>query len=552
MSWPQSSDYREAFQHPLRCLHDPDLRRGQAATDELGRPSPVAGATADVYDLRAGHDRWAVKCYTRTPGGLGPRYGILFTDQLERESPWLVGFQYLDQGVFIRGRWYPVLKMLWCDGLPLDEFARQADAAALDKLSAAWMELTEQLRHAGMAHTDLHHSHVRVQAESDGSLRLRLIDYDCLYTPALADHAPEKKLNPVYQHPQRLWLSAYNAEADRFGNLVIYTALRCLRQAGPELLRRSNEGLLFRQRDFTEPSTSGLLQMLWRFPDEEVPYLIGRLLLASQGPLTEVPVLPAVIDGKQRHLSEEQRRSVETLLRGDAGATTNQTVRAGGSELSFNMELDSDTQAARPAREADDPEKSSSFDLVADSDPELTLPGAPTTAVLTFKPPTLFKTGALAPPPLPAMPPPLPTLVPLSEFAASRVKVYHTEAWMPQAVAVMKLQGVVQDLGGKVVASVPGLLRIHLMERQTGGGTSENGWSFFDFLKQQPPREPRVLSVVELFLRTTDHANQTRFAVDIHFYPGNDPDLEEMEERDWQAYCDKMFCELRGFLIHAR
>jgi hypothetical protein len=551
MSWPQSSDYREAFEYPLRCLHDADLRRAQAASDEQGRPRPIAGATADVYDLRAGHDRWAVKCYTRTPGGLGPRYAALFTDLIQRQAPWLVGFQYLDQGVFIRGRWYPVLKMLWCEGLPLNEFARQADPATLDRLAAAWLGFTEQLRQAGMAHTDLHHRHVRVQAEPDGALTLRLIDYDCLYTPALAGHTPEKKLHAVYQHPQRQWLSAYNAEADRFGNLVIYTALRCLRQAGTELLRRSDEGLLFRQRDFTEPATSGLLQMLWRFPDAEVRYLIGRLLLTSQGPLTQVPILRAVVDGRERQLGEEQCREVEALLRGDAGGKANQAVLAGGSELSFNLELDSESPTARPAEEPAKPASPSSFDLVADSDPELTIPGAPTTAVLPgIKLPSLLK--KVVPPPLPAMPPPLPVVLPLSEFAVSRVKVYHVEAWMPHTVGVVKLQGFVRDLGGKVVASLPGLLRVHLMERPPERGKADGDWSVFDLFKQEPPREPRVLSVVELYLRTAEHANQTRLGVEIHFYPGNDPDLEEMEERDWQAYCDKTFCELRGFLIDAR
>src|SRR5262249_19844394 len=162
---------------------DHELRRSQAVTDDKGRPRPIAGATADVYDMRAGHDRWAVKCFTRTPGGLGPRYATLFSDLLEREHPFLVGFQYLDQGIFIRGRWYPIVKMRWCDGRPLDEFARQAGPATLDRLAKAWLDLTIRLRHEGMAHADLHHRHVRVHVASDGTPTLRLIDYDCFFVP---------------------------------------------------------------------------------------------------------------------------------------------------------------------------------------------------------------------------------------------------------------------------------------------------------------------------------------------------------------------------------
>jgi len=40
--------------------------------------------------------------------------------------------------------------------------------------------------------------------------------------------------------------------------------------------------------------------------------------------------------------------------------------------------------------------------------------------------------------------------------------VYHMEAWMPEAVAEYKLRGFVQDAGGKVEASVPGLIRVRL------------------------------------------------------------------------------------------
>jgi hypothetical protein len=551
MSWPRSSDYRDALHHPPRCLHDPDLRRAQPVTDEQGRPYPIAGAGADVYEMRAGHDRWALKCYTRTPCGFGPRYTALFADLVDRQAPWLVGFQHLEQGICIRGRWYPVLKMIWCDGWPLDEFARRADDAMLERLAAAWLDLTVRLRQANMAHTDLHHRHVRVQTEPDGNLRLRLIDYDCLFTLALAEETPEKRLHPVYQHPQRLWLSAYNAEADRFGNLVIYTALRCLRLGGPQLRQRFDEGLLFRQGDFTEPGTAAVWQELWRLPSAEAQFLAGRLLLASQGPLNEVPLLHELVEGRDYRLSDDQRRAVEDVLRGGTEVEVGQAVLASGSGLSFNRKPDTEPDAATPSPDATKPLSKMSFDLFVDSDPELTVPPAPTTAVLpAIKPPPLPKTVPMAPPPLPASRP-APVVPPPSDFAQSRLKVYYTEAWMPQTVAVMKLQGFVRDLGGKVVASVPGLLRVCLLEKRPDKKKTDNAWSILGLLKQ-PERPPRELAIVDLHLRAVEHEHQSRLRVAIHFYPGNDPDMEEMEERDWQAFCDKIFCELRGFLIHAR
>ena len=53
MSWPLSQDYNEAIQSPASNSADPDLRRGEAATNKLGLPMPYSGNFADVYQVRA-------------------------------------------------------------------------------------------------------------------------------------------------------------------------------------------------------------------------------------------------------------------------------------------------------------------------------------------------------------------------------------------------------------------------------------------------------------------------------------------------------------------
>src|SRR5262249_42677279 len=42
------------------------------------------------------------------------------------------------------------------------------------------------------------------------------------------------------------------------------------------------------------------------------------------------------------------------------------------------------------------------------------------------------------------------------------VIVHHLEAWMPEAVAAYKLRGFVRDVGGEVVESLPGVIRVRL------------------------------------------------------------------------------------------
>src|SRR5947209_6544929 len=121
MVLPQDSDYFEAIQHPLRCFRDETLRRGQPVLDAQGNPLAHHGQHADVYQIRsaAARERWAIKCYTHELPGLQRRYQALSEQLLGMDCPALVQAEYLDQGVCIRGRWSPAIKMRWVDGQTL-------------------------------------------------------------------------------------------------------------------------------------------------------------------------------------------------------------------------------------------------------------------------------------------------------------------------------------------------------------------------------------------------------------------------------------------------
>ena len=75
MGWPQSQEYNEAIQNPASCFQDAELRAGEAVTNALGVPLPCSGNFADVYQMRCGNTRFAVKCFTRgEPKSLRMRY----------------------------------------------------------------------------------------------------------------------------------------------------------------------------------------------------------------------------------------------------------------------------------------------------------------------------------------------------------------------------------------------------------------------------------------------------------------------------------------------
>src|SRR5262249_23252352 len=256
MRLPQSTDYNEAIQNPQHCFRDEDLRTGRVATSPLGLPRPYAGNFADVYQITSPSGAsWAVKCFTRSVEGLRQRYQAI-SDHLRRTSlSFLVEFEYLEEGIRVRADWFPVLKMRWVEGLALNEFVRQQldRPQLLGRLAGMWLRLARQLRGAGIAHADLQHGNVLLVAGRQADrLRLRLIDYDGMFVPALADVPSGEVGHPNYQHPERGRTGTYNAEVDRYSHLVIYTALRALAASGKPLWERfdNGENLLFREQDF--------------------------------------------------------------------------------------------------------------------------------------------------------------------------------------------------------------------------------------------------------------------------------------------------------------
>ena len=294
MAWPQALDYNEAVQCPAASFRDAELRQSHVRLNALGMPSPHSGNFADVYQVEGtGGQSWAVKCFTRKVHGLQGRYHAVSEHLRDRPLPFMVDFQFLEGGIRINGEWVPVVKMSWVEGLRLNQFVADHadDRAVLDRLAELWLRLAVQLSEAEVAHGDLQHGNVLlVPGAKANSLSLKLIDYDGIWIPALAEQPSGENGHPNFQHPQRQD-DGYGPDMDRFSHLVIYTALRALALEGRSLWRRFDtaENLLFRDSDFRGPAESDLFKRLWTDFGGDVRALAGWLVMASQGPLNEVP-----------------------------------------------------------------------------------------------------------------------------------------------------------------------------------------------------------------------------------------------------------------------
>lgn len=294
MSWPSPQDYQEAIQAPRHCFADQELQRGSPRLDYLGLPKPISGSFASVYEITSYGRRWAVRCFLREFPDQQQRYEKISLHLHEAKLPYTVGFQFQAKGIRIRGRWYPILKMEWVDGIPLITYIEQnvSRPDVLRVLTEQWRELITALKQSSIAHGDLQHGNILIAQQ-----RIRLIDYDGMFVPALTGFASHEIGHRNYQHPRRS-LTDFDVQLDNFSAWVIYLSLTAV-ASEPDLWGRLGAGneeerLLVGSGDFDPARPSPALERLKQSRDPQVRLLANSLQELLHLPPSRIPSL----DGK--------------------------------------------------------------------------------------------------------------------------------------------------------------------------------------------------------------------------------------------------------------
>ncbi|MHC1743963.1 MAG: helix-hairpin-helix domain-containing protein [Syntrophobacteraceae bacterium] len=262
------TDYQEAIQNPRLCFDDPELRSGTPVLDSLGLPKPITGGFATVYQMNCSGHRHAVRCFLRYHPDQERRYSII-SDYLERSQlPCMVNFSFLKQGIKVRGKWHPILKMEWMEADPLNVYIEKNlnNPQVLLDLAQEFSKLLSMLKQHSIAHGDLQHGNILI---FNGEIRL--IDYDGMYVPGLDGVLSLELGHRNYQHPCRSEHD-FGPYLDGFSAWVIFVSLVAL-SVYPDLWSRfsgGDEHLLFNSEDFKDPSTSGLFTILGNSNDPKI------------------------------------------------------------------------------------------------------------------------------------------------------------------------------------------------------------------------------------------------------------------------------------------
>jgi hypothetical protein len=318
--WPSPQDYNEAIQIPRAYLSDADLQAGLADTDALGLPRPVSGAFASVYRMHCPDKDFALKLFLASIRDVDARYALISEFVQHDDLPYTVTFDYLKNGIKIRGDWFPGLKMEWVDGVQFDDYIVEnlANPKKLGELTDKFVAMMAELRNAGIAHGDLQHGNIMICKDE-----IRLVDYDGMFVPKMEGYEANELGHRNYQHPLRS-AKHFGPYLDNFSAWLIYTSLRAL-QIDPRFLHQLGGGddcLLFKQQDFADPLHSPAFSALERHASDELR-MLGRFVRAQlKNDPTVIPCLQLpvpTLQGLELELISEAATGVRSgpkLIRG--------------------------------------------------------------------------------------------------------------------------------------------------------------------------------------------------------------------------------------------
>ena len=296
-SMPGGREYTDAIQNPHLCFQGTGLESATVARNGMGMPLSWSGAFATVYSVNSGNRDYAVRCFTKIVTYQKDRY-LQLSNYLRGVLPTgYVRAHYIDEGIRVKGVWYPVVTMVWIKGKTLDRYLGNKDDGLLATeeqmldLAASWRGgPVASLRSLEVAHNDLQHGNIMVQ--DDGTIKL--VDYDGTFLePYRGQHSPEEG-HKNFKHPNRTDRD-YDVYVDNFPSLVIFLSLRALAVDRSLWEFYNEDNLILTREDYLYPNNSELIRRLRQSGDPEVVKLTEKLVECCALPVKDVPDLESIM-----------------------------------------------------------------------------------------------------------------------------------------------------------------------------------------------------------------------------------------------------------------
>ena len=297
---PTTQEYKISLmigQDSFRTLEGVEVIPNPNYPDE---PWYSTGGLAIVFKLKIKDKLYALKCFYTEANERQERLGLIATYLKQNPSPYFVDFTYLENELWVEtandeGQGYPVVLMEWVEGKTLDNYlehiCNQNNTPALKKLYFQFCNLAWWLQQQPIAHGDIKHDNLIVTPDG----KLKLIDYDGVFVPALRGRKANEMGSPCYQHPKR---DAYffDKNLDDFSLLVLQITLLAL-QHQPKLFTEhyNGDGIILKDTDYQNLAQSPIKTILWQLPAVKIPLLLGQLQ-GNLNNLNAIDLMPLLQD----------------------------------------------------------------------------------------------------------------------------------------------------------------------------------------------------------------------------------------------------------------
>lgn len=265
------------------------------------RTSPIkvylfgSGAFAAVFKGSLNGRTYAIRCFLSAEDETINRYKAICSYLKNIHSSWKTDCEYIENEISLNGNSYPILKMEWINGLLINQFVSNhlSENKVLAELQAKLVSVSEDLERNKIGHGDIQCGNIIISGTSD-YFQVKLIDYDGMYVPDLANKKSIEKGRSEFQHPKRT-LNNFSPEMDRFSFWVMLTALEALK-LDKTLWREVMQGgfntldnFLFTIQDFLNPNQSALFNRLYNLNSTSLNFYLETLKWLCNSEYSVIP-----------------------------------------------------------------------------------------------------------------------------------------------------------------------------------------------------------------------------------------------------------------------
>ncbi len=285
------------------------IQKGGAAFDSLfgiefiaSKSYPIkifvfgSGAFAAVFKGGLNGNYYAIRCFLSIEDETIERYRIICNYLKNIHSSWITNCELIEDEISFKGKWLPILKMDWVDGLLIDKFVKNNinNNDLLSQIQQKLVAISQDLEHHNIGHGDLQCGNIIISGPPD-DFDVKLIDYDGMYVDGLPYNKSLEQGRSEFQHPRRT-SSDYNSKMDRFSVWVIVTALEALKydkSLWNEVMHRERgfntlDNFLFTNQDFLNPNESRLFRRIQERNEPSLNFYLEKLKYFCSNDISKV------------------------------------------------------------------------------------------------------------------------------------------------------------------------------------------------------------------------------------------------------------------------